>query len=209
MNVLVIGATGGTGQALVERGAARGWNMVALVRRPEAIQHKLANVRVVEGNALLAESVSSALKGVDAVVSALGTRPWKHVDVCSAGAAALLSAFAAEGTRRTVVMSSFGVKATRPQTTALERAFFFDTIIRKSLVDKALMESMFLQSASAWTIVRPGMLTHGLARGAFRAADDGSIGGGFLRIARADVADFMLDQLASEQWVHRAPTLAY
>lgn len=209
MNVLVIGATGGTGQALVERGAARGWTMVALVRQPEAIRHTLPNVRFVEGNALLAESVSSALNGVDAVVSALGTRPWKHVDVCSAGAAALLSAFASEGARRTVVMSSFGVQATRAQTTAIERAFFFDTIIRKSLIDKALMESMLLKSASPWTVVRPGMLTNGHARGAFRAADDGSIGGGFLRIARTDVADFMLDQLVSERWLHRAPTLAY
>jgi hypothetical protein len=59
-------------------------------------------------------------------------------------------------------------------------------------------------SAFDWVIVRPGALTDGPPRRQVRSGRVGS----FLwtvRIARADVADFMLDQLESDAWLGRAP----
>ena len=59
-----------------------------------------------------------------------------------------------------------------------------------------------------WTVVRVGMLTDGAARGTFRAADDRTIRG-LGRIARSDVADFMLAQLDSSTWLRRKPVIVY
>jgi hypothetical protein len=55
-------------------------------------------------------------------------------------------------------------------------------------------------------VVRIGLLTDEPARGTWRAADDGSIRG-MGKVARADVAAFMLAQLENETWVRRRPVL--
>lgn len=125
------------------------------------------------------------------------------------GMDALLRAYQSTGTRRTVVMSSFGVRATRGETAWLERVMFYDLFIRRSLDDKARMEEMLQASSVPFTLVRPGLLTGGGVRSSLRAADDGSIRGSFLRVSRESVARFMLDAIESEEWLRRAPTLAY
>jgi hypothetical protein len=68
------------------------------------------------------------------------------------------------------------------------------------------MERALAATDLAWTVVRVGLLTDAAARGAWRAADDDSMRG-IGKIARADVAAFMLAQLASDAWVRRAPAL--
>jgi len=56
-----------------------------------------------------------------------------------------------------------------------------------------------------WVIVRPAMLTSDEKRGVYR---HGANIGSFCwtaRISRADVADFMLNQLASDTYLKTAP----
>jgi uncharacterized protein YbjT (DUF2867 family) len=53
------------------------------------------------------------------------------------------------------------------------------------------MEDVILASRLDWTIVRPPRLTNGPASGRYRTAFGRNVRGG-LRIARADVASFML-----------------
>jgi hypothetical protein len=59
-----------------------------------------------------------------------------------------------------------------------------------------------------WIVVRVSRLTNAAARGAFRVADDRSIHG-MGKIARSDVADFMLAQLQSNTWLRRKLVIAY
>jgi uncharacterized protein YbjT (DUF2867 family) len=74
--------------------------------------------------------------------------------------------------------------------------------------DKARQERIVAASAADWTLVRPGMLTNGKRRGRFRHGKVGNyVWGGW--IARADVADFMLQQLESGAYLRRAPGLCY
>jgi putative NADH-flavin reductase len=59
-----------------------------------------------------------------------------------------------------------------------------------------------------WIAVRPMGLTDGPRAGQYRVVMDGLPRGG-TRISRADVADFMLKQLTSNEYVHRIPAIAY
>jgi putative NADH-flavin reductase len=70
MKVLVIGAAGKSGEALVDEALAAGHKVTAFVRG--AAQYKKANVRVVAGDALDAAAVDAAVAGQDAVIDALG-----------------------------------------------------------------------------------------------------------------------------------------
>ena len=71
--------------------------------------------------------------------------------------------------------------------------------------DKTRQERLIAASGVEWVIVRPGVLTNGARRGAPR---HGLRVGNFLwtvRIPRAAVADFMLQQLTSDTCLRTAP----
>jgi putative NADH-flavin reductase len=76
MKVLVIGAAGKSGEALVNEALAAGHKVTAFVRG--AAQYKKAKVRVVAGDVLDEAAVDIAVAGQDAVIEALGGKtPWK------------------------------------------------------------------------------------------------------------------------------------
>jgi uncharacterized protein YbjT (DUF2867 family) len=75
--------------------------------------------------------------------------------------------------------------------------------------DKTRQERLIAASSFDWVIVRPGALTNGERRGVYR---QGHRIGSFLwtvRISRADVADFMLNQLTSNTYLRTAPGVCW
>ncbi|MBR1625867.1 MAG: NAD(P)H-binding protein [Bacteroidales bacterium] len=68
-NVLLIGATGFVGSAILQELVSRGHNVTALVRNPEKLQTN-ANVMVVKGDVADTQSLTNLMKGKDAVISA-------------------------------------------------------------------------------------------------------------------------------------------
>jgi uncharacterized protein YbjT (DUF2867 family) len=72
MNLLVLGATGGTGRLVVEQALAAGHTVTALVRSPEKLSTSQPNLHVVTGSATDREYVARAMEGADAVISTLG-----------------------------------------------------------------------------------------------------------------------------------------
>ncbi len=73
MKVLVFGATGGTGRALVEQALEQGHAVTAFARDPAKVRGARQNLAVARGNMLDLNSVEAAVQGQDAVLSALGT----------------------------------------------------------------------------------------------------------------------------------------
>jgi uncharacterized protein YbjT (DUF2867 family) len=74
--------------------------------------------------------------------------------------------------------------------------------------DKTRQERVIAASNVDWVIVRPGALTNGTRQSRLR---HGGRVGSFLRtvrVSRADVAAFMLDQLASNGYLRAAPGVA-
>ena len=202
MKVIVFGATGGTGRVLVSRGADAGHEMTAFARSASVWLD--TPVRVITGDVLDPAQVADAVRGHDAVISCLGTRPWRHVDVCSKGIASIMPAMKAAGIRRIIAMSSIGVG--EPKAGFIVR-LGGALILRKAFRDKLAMEKALEASDLEWIVVRPGFLTSGKPKGKWRAADDGSLMGGM--ISRADTVTFMLQQLTSDEWLRRKPVIVW
>lgn len=74
MRLLVFGATGGTGRALVEQALEQGHLVTAFARDPAKVRVTHQNLTIARGNMLDSSSVEAAVQGQDAVLSALGTR---------------------------------------------------------------------------------------------------------------------------------------
>jgi uncharacterized protein YbjT (DUF2867 family) len=203
VNVLVLGATGPTGALVVRALLARGHSVRVLARRPEAVP-RADRLDVASGDALDASAVARALAGMDAVVSSLGSRPWRRDRVCSEGTRIVTEQMLAHGPKRLVLVSSVGSKATLGHAdllTKIARA----TLLSSVLADKDRMEAILETCPLDWTAVRPVGLTNGAATGRARVADDGSIRGGF--VSRADVADFIAKELEERAYVRRFPSI--
>ena len=205
MKLVVFGPTGGTGRAAAEQAAARGDQVTVLARRPERLRVG-KSVQVVEGDVLDPAAVDRAVRGQDAVVSALGTRPWRHRDVCSQGVRHIVDAMGAHGVRRLIVVSSIGVGESLADLGWLARRVVVPLVLRRSFDDKARMEEIVRGSDLAWTIVRPALLTSGRPRGRWRVTTGRAVPGGF--ITRSDLAAFCLVQLSSDEYVGQVPNLA-
>ena len=72
MRILIIGVTGGTGRQLLVRALEQGYVVTALVRDPRKLSFEHPHLTVVHGDVLDYSAVEKAVRGQDAVISALG-----------------------------------------------------------------------------------------------------------------------------------------
>jgi putative NADH-flavin reductase len=208
MKIAIFGATGATGRHLVALGLNAGHEVTAVTRNPAALDGR-QGLTIMAGSAGDQSTLERAIAGQDAVLCALGGRPWRRQErVCSTAVGRIMPLMEKYGVRRIVAISTFGAGDTRSQAGRLARNLLFGVILRSEVADKEAMEMQLANSNLAWTVVRVGMLTNAPAQGTWRIADDGSIHG-MGKIARADVAAFMLAQLESKDWLRRRPVLMY
>ncbi len=197
--ILIVGATGGTGRQLVAQALERGYAVTILVRDPSKLQIEHPHLTVIEGDVLDRASVAEAMRGQDAVVSALGHKRFFYpTRILSEGTRNLLRAMEAHGVARLVCATSLGLGDSAGRMGLYYTLFTIPMILPFYFWDKAQQEQIIAASNVEWVIVRPGVLTNGERRGAYH---HGSEIGSFLktaRISRADVADFMLNQLTSD-----------
>lgn len=210
MKVLIIGATGATGRALVAQALARGHEVTALARNPDRLAIRHEHLRVIQGDVLDPTAVDEAVAGQEAVVSALGHKRWMiPTRILSAGTANILAAMQRHGVRRYIGMTSLGVGDSWWRMGLYYTLFVLPVILQFYFWDKHRQEKLVRASGLDWTLVRPGALTNGKPRGNWRAAREVGNPLWTVRIARADVAHFLLDQLASTKNLRETVALAW
>ena len=207
MKLLVLGATGGTGRLIVRDAVAKGHSIVALVRSKTSAD--LPGARLVEGDARDEATLSRAMDGCDAVVSALGTgMGLRKVDLLTVATRALVTAMTRNGVRRLVCVSALGVGDSRGHGGFVFDRLFQPLLLNEAYKDKDRQEAAIRASALDWVVVRPAMLTDDPARGSARAFTDlARVKGG--KIARADVAQFVVEQLTTDAYLRRTPVLMW
>lgn len=207
--ILVLGATGGTGRLIVAQSLARGYDVTALVRSPGKAK-SLAGAKLAMGDVRDPQVLREALRGRDAVVSALGTpaSPFREVTLLSEVTRTLVGAMRDEGVARLVAVTGIGAGDSRGH-----GGFAFDRLIlplllRHVYADKDRQEDIVRQSGLDWVLVRPTVLSNNPGRGAVRALVDlaGFHGGS---VAREDVARFVLDQVETDAWIGRTPLITW
>jgi putative NADH-flavin reductase len=208
--ILIVGATGGTGRQLVMQALERGYAVTALVRDPSRLQVDHPQLTVIQGDVLDEGSVETAMRGQEAVLSALGHKRYFYPTcILSDGTRNILRAMETHGVRRLVCETSLGIGDSAARMGLYYTLFVIPAILPLYFWDKTRQERMIARSSVEWVIVRPGVLTNGEKRDRSRHGRDV---GSFLltvRISRADVADFMLNQLASDTYLRTAPGVCW
>jgi len=209
MKILVLGATGATGRLIVSQALAKGHDVVALVRS-KGKAAGLAGAELVEGDARDAAALTRAVAGCDAVVSSLGTpmSPFREVTMLSAATRALIGVMANQNIRRLICITGVGAGDSRGHGGLVYDWLFRPLMLRKVYEDKDRQEDAIRASALDWIIVRPTVLNDKPASGHIRALTDLSgVHGG--TIARADVADFVVQQVTADTWLRKAPLITW
>ena len=187
---------------MLDQALAGGHEVVALARHPEKLGSRPV-LTVVEGNVLEPEMVTQTVRGADAVCCVLGNTPDNPEMVVSLGTANVIAAMKVHDVRRLVVVSSLGIGDSRDQLPLAFRLVFKAVPgMRMAMADKEAQEKLVRESGLDWVIVRPGGLIDGPRTGKYTHGLEKKIVAG--RIARADVADFVLRQTADDAYLRRA-----
>jgi len=195
MKLLIFGASGGTGRQLVGRALRQRHDVTAFVRSPADFGMAGAQLAVFTGNVTDKNAVERAMRGQDAVISALGvSRPFKRDPSVVQGIRYILDAMPRHGVRRLVYQSFVGVAESRHRAGLLLR-LVGGRLLRDEIADHEEKEGLVRASGLDWTIVRPPKLTNGPATGAVRSGEDIPPRALLPRLSRADVADFILQTI--------------
>lgn len=206
MNLLVFGATGGTGRELVKQALAQGHTVTAFARNPDKLDIQHSNLKVAKGDVTDAAAVEQAVKRQDAVFSTLGSTSLKKNPALVEGVRNIVKAMEQHGVRRFVYQSSLGVGESRTRVSALVRYIVIPLVLRNAIADHGEKEQAIKHSSLDWVIVRPAGLTDGQHTGQYQHGESINFGA---KISRADVADFMLKQANDTMYLHKTPGVSY
>ena len=205
MNILVIGATGGSGRAVCGTLLGRGHHVTALARRATSLEDR-PSLKRVDGDATDPATIERVLPGHDAIVVTLGiSEPTLRVRLRGARStpdevrsrATRRSAAAARraGIRRIVVQSSYGVGPTRALLGWLDR-MFLNLFVKPQIDDTEIQERFVRGSDLEWTIVQPVHLTDADSSEHFMSTDGRTRGRSVSRRGVAHVHADLLERSA-------------
>jgi putative NADH-flavin reductase len=202
--LLIFGASGRTGQCLVEQAIEQGHRVTAFVRDPSTLPEPHARLRVLQGNVEDAGAVDAAMKDQRVVLCALGPTGRKDRETITRGTENIVAAMQRNHVRRLIYVPY------HEQGNGWGPAALFEKLMatirpRKTSDGWQQRVAVIRESSLEWVIVRPTRLTDGPARGLYQVSIDQSKVP--LRISRADVAGFMLEQLRAPRYVRKSPVI--
>lgn len=206
---MVFGASGRTGRHLVRQALEAGHAVTAFVRDPARLGLDHARLRIVSGDVSDAVRIEEAVAGSEAVLSALGHTKTSANDIQTVGTKNIVAAMHRHGVRRVVSLTGAGVRDPKDQPKFFDKAIVF---LLKRLQGDVLRDavghaSVIKESGLEWVIARGPMLNDGPHTGEYRVGYVGKNSGS--KASRADVADFMLKQLTSDEYLGQAPMVSY
>ncbi len=200
MKVLVVGASGPTGKQVLAR---LGEHEVTVLSRSGG---GVAGATVVQGDARSAADLERAVRGQDAVISALGSKKVGPDDLQTAFLTGITAGMAANGVSRLITLSPWGTGASRESAPLMLR-MGHATILRNQTADREAGEKVVDASTLDYTHVRAGTLGIGPERGGVIGTADGR--GIRASISRADVAAFLVAQLTDQSWLRSQVIIGY
>ncbi|MFO1412507.1 MAG: NAD(P)-binding oxidoreductase [Burkholderiales bacterium] len=198
MRLVVLGGTRGLGHAVGLAALAAGHTLTVLARHAADLGEPAVGVRMVIGDVTDAADVERAVAGHDAVVWAVRPAPVRQgADAFETGIPLVVAAMRGHGVRRLLCVSCGAGRSARAR-------FTFRRVEPASGLD--LREAPVRGSGLAWTVIRTAALTNGPAAGAPQVLEPSVLRPP--RVARADVAAFIVAELAQSAHLRRTVLLA-
>lgn len=209
MKIAIIGSTGFVGKILLSKATGRGHKVKALVRNPEKLGDFKNKVEAVKGDMFVSADLKKLVEGADAVISVAGPPMAGKFDYRQYENAmlSLTEAMKSAGIKRIITIAGASIKLPG-ESLGFKRKFL--RVMLKILASKVVKlkdseAKILFESGLKWTIVRPPLISNGNAGSNIIALENGLAG---MKVNVEDIVDFILNNLLSEEWVCKAPTVS-
>jgi uncharacterized protein YbjT (DUF2867 family) len=209
MHVTVFGATGGVGRNLMSQLLEEGHTVTAFTRDRARLEQTAPGLNIAEGEFLDPDAVSRALDGADAVICALGMPLFNRQKLRAKGTAVIVQAMEQAGLKRLVCLSGMGAGDSWSMLPLRYRWLIVPLFMRRLYDDHEAQETVVRSSNLEWTIVRPRSFTDGARTRTYQYGFTQAPPSLAYKIARADVADFMVRQLGDNTYLLASPALSH
>jgi len=215
MKILLLGATGRTGQLLLEQALERGHIVHALVRDKQKIPFQRYNLLLFEGTPSDKIAFEKAIAGCEVVISVLNISrknefPWAGLrtpkDFLSATMKNIIELAGKNNIHRVVFTSAWGVSETKKDLPSWFRWLLDHSNLRYPYRDHERQEELIKRSGIEWTAVRPVFLTNSKKKK--NIIVHGNNSSPHLFIGRKNLAGFMLDVVEKNLWRRESPVVS-
>lgn len=207
MKLIIFGATGSVGQHLVRQALAAGHEVTAFTRQRSKVDSKDQHLRVYEGDVLDAPTVAAALEGQSVVLCTLGAG--RKGRVRAQGTENIVRGMQTQGTRRLICQTTLGCGASQGNLNFFWKRVMFGWFLKEAFIDHERQEQVVVDSPLDWTVIRPAAFTNGPLTQKFRHGFPPTDQSLKLKISRADVAYFMLQQVDDRAYLHQKVGVSY
>lgn len=215
--ILLLGATGRTGQEVLGLALARGFRVHALVRNPDKLPYRGQNLKIFQGDARDPKDLSAAMNGAGQILSCLNISrksdfPWSSLrtplDFLSETMKNILYVAKVQGVKRLVFTSAWGVAESRPFIPGWFAWLIDNSNISAAYLEHERQEALVKASDMDWTIVRPvGLINSSCARSTRVFLENEAKPA--LTISRRNAAGFLLDTLESGKYIRQIPVISH
>lgn len=209
MKTVIFGASGRTGQHLISQALEQGHTVTAFARTPGKIQVRHERLQIKQGDVHDVNAVEQAVIGQDVVLCALGINKDEPVTALADGTKIIIAAMRNHQIRRILNVSAAGFSGEKADFLTGKILFWiFNKYLTKLFTAMKNQHEVIEQSGLEWIAVRPFLLDEGPRKGGYRIALEGIPSRG-LRINTGDIAEFMLSNIESNQYIRKSPAVAY
>jgi uncharacterized protein len=213
--IVLIGASGFVGSAILKEALARGHKVTAIVRNPEKITLKNPDLTIQKGDVSSSELVYKVSKGADVVISAYNAG-WKNPDIASDTLKiypAILEGVRKSGVKRFLVVGGAGSLFISPGLRLMDAGIMPEPFLAavKALAGFYL-ENLVNEKTLDWVFFSPaGNIAPGKRTGKFQLGKDDMIYGpdGKSNISVEDYAVAMLDEAENPAHHRERFTIGY
>jgi putative NADH-flavin reductase len=209
MKIAILGSTGFVGKILLGKALERGYRVRTLVRDPEKLGHYKDQVEFVLGDASQADKLEKAVLGTDAVISTLPpTVDTDEPENCTKAMEDLVAILERNAIKRFIHIGGAVHGGGSNENWTFNRRvlkLYLNIVCKPVLVAKHLEWDVLRKSNLDWTLVRPPRITEDKPIGRF-VTDEKNLAS--VQVNVEDLAEFLLEQIASRKWIGKAPLVA-
>jgi uncharacterized protein len=213
MKLVLFGATGHVGHAILEEALARGHEVTAIVRDASRLTDRDDKLHVVVGDITKPASWLPSAKGAGAVIASLSARRDGHSETIPDAAKALLDNLPGAGVTRLLWVGGAGSLETAPGVRVLDDPHFPDAWKQEAEAQARTLDIFRASKADIdWTFISPAaLLEDGARTGTYRVGGDQLLtdASGHSRISVPDYAVALLDRLDENDKLRQRITVAY
>jgi len=209
-NIMVFGASGGTGLEVAAQALEAGNQVTVVLRQPELFPIRHEQLRIIKGDVLQPQTYENAFFGIEVVISCLGSRNREPTTVYSEGVSNILTAMKKVNVNRIICLSAGAVEV--PPNASFIMKFIIKNVLQRlfkhSYADMLVMETILGKSDQNWTVIRPPRLLNGDKTGIYRSVLNDYLPG-MSTLTRADLAHYIIHHLEDEKTYKSKVEISY